>query len=264
MLSTLILFLSNFVENFYLIFNELDFYTLIFDRFASNKEIMLYLNTHKLLAKSVTPELKNGSKELISRLIENYKREKLPVFLNEENRALVFDFYMQFNEEVFQSKSKALVYDYLTHLEEAYGHFLDTIDGEKLLTILGAIDHIWQEVQAPVSELVNAGKQQLKEFNGAATYANFQRNTADKPELFAPTKKLVDHYLNNELMSVVIEYHLNGALNIADCATCLKQLKNELQEFAVMARQFGFWNPPKDSENQVIRNIVMLDILAAC
>lgn len=225
---------------------------------------MLYLNTHKLLAETVPSEINVGSSELISKLILDYKDEKTSNFLSDQNRALVFDFYMQFNDEVFQSKSKALVFNYRNHLEAEYGHFLDTLEGEKLLMILDAIDHIWQEVQAPVSELVNAGKEQLIHFNGAASYANFLKNTEDKPELFGPTKKLVDHYLNNELMSVVIEHHLMGELNISECAKCLESLKNQLQEFAVMARQFGFWNPPKDSDNQVLRNIVMLDILAAC
>lgn len=65
-------------------------------------------------------------------------------------------------------------------------------------------------------------------------------------------------------MNVLIEDQLRGQLNLSECNLCLERLKTELHDFAVMAKQMGFWIPPKDSENIVLKNISVLEMLACC
>lgn len=225
---------------------------------------MLYLNTLNLSLASINKAEREAAHNLVEQIIKDYHNLDIEALFQDSYRKQLFDSYMEHNEAVFRSSSKALVYDYRNYLEKEYGEFLNTTDGEQYLSLLQAVEIIWQEVQAPVSELVAAGKSQLIKHNGGATYHNFSMNAENMPDLFGPTKKLVDHYLNTELMNVLIEYHLRGELNLSACNLCLEKLKIELQEFAVMARQLGFWVPPKESDNIVIRNIKMLEVLACC
>ncbi len=225
---------------------------------------MLYFNTINLKEVHPASGEDGAAQELVQKLIARYQSGGIAQYLDEVNRALVFDYFMNFNEVVFRSASRALCFDYTQHMENNFASFLDSTEGEEFLQSLRAIDLMWQEVQAPVNELVQAGKSQLINFNGAANYENFQDNAAEKPDLFEPTKKLVDHYLRTELMALLIDHHLHGALELSSCKLCVSTFKTELQEFALMARQFGFWSPPKQSDNPVVRNIAMMDMLACC
>lgn len=225
---------------------------------------MLYLNSLNISIKSQLVIEKTAAINLVNKIVADYNEHDMDTLLSDDYRSGIFNFYMDHNEEVFRSSSKAMIFDYRNYLENEYGDFLKSPDGEYYLALLQAVDLIWQEVQAPVSELVAAGKSQLIEYNGEATYENFAKNTANKPELFKPTKKLVDHYLNTGIMNFLIEYHLRGQLDLSNCNLCLQRLKNELQDFAVMARQLGFWIPPKKSNNILLKDIATLEMLAFC
>ncbi len=159
--------------------------------------------------------------------------------LLERGREILFNFYMEEEEYTFSASSISRVFDYRQNLDQNEPELGKSETGRNYLDLLFTIDKLWQYTQAPVSELVKAGKYQLTKVNGAASYANFRENTEKMPELFAETKALVDSYLNVEVLVSLIDITIARKEEID--SQILNRAIEELRAFAGRGLKFGFW-----------------------
>lgn len=171
----------------------------------------------------------------------------------ERGKDLLFNYYMTEEEAVFSASSMSRVFDYRESIKKQYPEFISTGLGLQFMELLEAIDLLWQETQAPVAELVKAGKFQLNKVNGAATYVNFCENAREMPDLFEATKFLVDEYLNVEILMVLMDGYLIQAGHYPhDYA---EKAIQQLRAFAARGKAIGFWRGHSEGKSDILKNL---------
>jgi len=168
-------------------------------------------------------------------------------------RAILFDFYMEEESFAFAASSISRVFDYRQSLETHQPELGRSPLGKSYFELLFTIDKLWQYTQAPVSELVKAGKNSLITVNGAANYANFKLNAEEKPELFHDTMILVNNYLDLEIYTSIIDLSVQSHRPID--GQVLDLAIAALREFAGRSARFGFWNPDEKAPIPMLENI---------
>lgn len=176
-----------------------------------------------------------------------------PSSLEEEAKELLFNAYMLHSDYVFSPSSKSRVFDYQKSLQEHPRFSVKSEQGAFYLDLIEAIDKVWQETQAPVAELVGAGKYSLKKVNGAANYLNFSNNAKEMPDLFAATKALVDNYLLIDFYTMLID----EAINQEEQAPLiyLNEARKHLREFAGRGKAIGFWSNPIEEKFEILKDL---------
>lgn len=168
-------------------------------------------------------------------------------------RAILFDFYMEEESFAFAASSISRVFDYRQSLESNQPELGRSPLGKSYFELLFTIDKLWQYTQAPVSELVKAGKNSLITVNGAANYANFKINTEEKPDLFHDTMLLVNNYLDLEIYTSLIDLSIQSYRPID--GQVLDLAVAALREFAGRSARFGFWNPDEKAPIPMLEDI---------
>lgn len=214
---------------------------------------MLFINTLGQNREiSSQDAVKAKMQTLGDRLIEKSHRIN-PESLEEEARGILFDAYMEESERVFAPSSMSRVFDYRRKVEKDYPSLLMQDSGKTLLLLLEAIDLVWNETQAPVSELVQAGKYQLQKVNGAATYANFSHNAKEMPDLFSATKALVDNYLTLEFYMTLIGDQLLKSESLSE--SYLEAARKELRTYAARGKAYGFWAGDAENKSELLKGL---------
>jgi hypothetical protein len=161
---------------------------------------MLFLNILQHSPSKIHPEnlYQNGT-ELISQLIKVFKNDSVDVEESvKEFIAPLFELYMNHNQEVFNSLSKALALDYYqksTRLKRDLS--------QKYSRTLNLQSNIWQESQGAIYELVESGKMVLTNNFGNTKYSNLQSSIKnDMPELKS-VLNMVNAYLLSEIYALL-------------------------------------------------------------
>jgi hypothetical protein len=214
---------------------------------------MLILSTLKYQqTKGETLGLLENLKALRADLIAKSRRIN-PNSIKEEAKEMLFDIYMEYSDIVFTPSSKSRVFDYLTSLENEATGLKETESGRMYIALIEAVDTVWKETQAPVAELVGAGKYQLKKVNGAATYHNFSENAKEMPEMFGATKALVDNYLLIDFYAMLIDLAISEGENPP--MEYLREVRVQLREFAGRGKAIGFWSDPIAEKSEILKDL---------
>jgi hypothetical protein len=170
-----------------------------------------------------------------------------------EGRRLCFNFCMNEEDAVFSVSSNSRLFDYRQNLDAHHKGLIESAEGQSFLALLEAVNILWQETQAPISELVKAGKDQLEKVNGEASYGNFSANAKKMPELFQATKLLVDKYLNFEVIITLLDREIQAKGKPS--LDLLEKAKSELREFAARGKAIGFWQGVSEKETSVLEGL---------
>lgn len=201
---------------------------------------MLFLNTFHFQKDLKDQKL---SKEFFEKIAQKLAQTCEPMLSStalRSGRELLFDVYMAKEEWVFSRYGISRIFDFRQESEENLGPQLGAKDQLKYQSFLISLDQIWQHTQAPIAELVKAGKYQLEKHNGAATYKQLESNAHNMPELFAATKELVDSYLNTDILFFLIDRRLRNNEPVEE--GLWEVLKKEVCDFAGRSLKFGFWH----------------------
>lgn len=185
-------------------------------------------------------------------LIEQSQRVD-PKSFEDEAVEVLFNNFMELSEIIFAPSSKSRVFEYYNTLVSMNPELPRYEQGQIMLSLIEAVNQVWQDTQAPVAELVQAGKYQLIKVNGGATYANLSKNATELPDFFDTTKLLVDNYLLLEFYLMLLD------AAIADGQTppmaYLKSAQENLREFAARGRAIGFWAAPISEKSEILKDL---------
>lgn len=191
--------------------------------------------------------------ETIRRNLLEQSQRVDPKSFEDEALDVLFNSFMEYSEIIFAPSSKSRVFDYHTSLIAKYPDLARYEQGRIMFSLIEAVDEVWQDTQAPVAELVEAGKHQLIKVNGGANYTNFSKNAEDFPDVFGTTKLLVDNYLLLDFYIMLLD------AAIADGQTppmaYLRGAQENLREFAARGRAIGFWSAPISEKSEILKDL---------
>lgn len=168
----------------------------------------------------------------------------------------LFDLYMRHPELTFGRDSIQRLKVYHNFLQEHPG-FLSHSSHHTFSDLVEAQVVMWENVQAPIYELVSAGKSGLLQHNGKATFDAFQQNTFDAPEAFQPVMAMVRDYLKSELSGLMIGLEAKGLLDFSHNEQDLHVSLHRgfVEDFAKHVFRNHLWSPKGSFKNPVLESL---------